>query len=97
MPPEQVTDFRSAKPAADQYAAAATAYYLLTGGLPFAGASTAEMLRRILAGTLDRVDDRRREVPKGVGDAVHRAMATKPADRFPDVTAFAAALRAAAR
>src|SRR5262249_44421461 len=30
-PPEQVLDFRHARPAADQYAAAATLYYLLKG------------------------------------------------------------------
>src|SRR2546421_8925055 len=30
MPPEQVTDFRGVKPTADQYAAAATLYFLVT-------------------------------------------------------------------
>ena len=31
MAPEQVTHYRDVKPAADQYSAAATLYYLLTG------------------------------------------------------------------
>ena len=31
MPPEQVNNFRDVTPAADQYAAAATVYHLLTG------------------------------------------------------------------
>src|SRR6185312_13533101 len=35
MPPEQITDFRKAKPAADQYSAAAALYNLLTGHLLF--------------------------------------------------------------
>src|SRR5262249_57735670 len=34
MAPEQVTNFRQARPAADQYSAAATLYNLLTGHYP---------------------------------------------------------------
>src|SRR5262245_37970153 len=33
LPPEQITSYRDAQPAADQYAAAATLYYLLTAEL----------------------------------------------------------------
>lgn len=34
IPPEQLTDFRGAGPAADQYSPAETIHYLLTGGRP---------------------------------------------------------------
>ena len=40
MPPEQVTDFRSVKPAADQYGAAATLYHLLTNRPLYDGVGT---------------------------------------------------------
>jgi serine/threonine-protein kinase len=39
MPPEQVRDFRSVRPAADQYSAAATLYPLLTGKPLYDGAT----------------------------------------------------------
>jgi serine/threonine-protein kinase len=96
MAPEQVTDFRGVKPAADQYAAAATVFYLLTGRHPFEGNSPAEVLKKVLAGSPPRADQVNRAVPSVLAAAVRRAMATKPTDRFPDVTAFAEAMRKAA-
>jgi serine/threonine-protein kinase len=93
MAPEQVTDFRGVKPAADQYAAAATVFHLLTGRPPFEGKSPAEVLKKVLAGNPPRADHVNPGVPAALADAVRKAMATKPADRFADVGAFARALR----
>jgi serine/threonine-protein kinase len=36
---------------------------------------------------------RRPDLPAGLADVVHKAMARDPADRYPDVTAFRTALR----
>ena len=97
MPPEQVTDFKTARPEADQFSAAATAFTLLSGASPFGGSSTAEVLRKVLAGQADRLEARRPDAPKALADAIHRALAVRPGDRFPNITAFAAALCQAAK
>ena len=93
MPPEQVTDFRHARPAADQYSAAATLYYLLCGGFVHEAAGTAELFRKVLLETPVPLRSRRPDLPEGLAAAVHRALAHRPEDRFPDVAAFAQALR----
>ena len=95
MPPEQVRDFRGARPASDQYAAAATLYYLLSGRFPHEANSTGELLRRILEEKPTPVTAHRPDLPPALAAAVHRGLSAAPADRYPDVTAFAAALREA--
>jgi hypothetical protein len=45
--PEQVSDARSAGPAADVFSLGCTFYYLLTGACPFPGESTAERLQAL--------------------------------------------------
>jgi pSer/pThr/pTyr-binding forkhead associated (FHA) protein len=89
MPPEQVLDFRSVKPAADQYAAAATLYHLLTGQPLYDGArdSTA-LLLRVLQEEPVPLWQRRPELPEGLAAVVGRALARKPEQRFPDVEAL---------
>lgn len=94
MPPEQVLDFRSVKPAGDQYAAAATLYYLLTGQPPFEMAPTIqEFYRRILQEQPIPVRHRRADLPPALADVLHRALATKPEDRYSSVQEFARALQ----
>jgi serine/threonine protein kinase len=49
MPPEQVLNFRTVRPAGDQYAAAATLYFLLTGKPPYeATKNPQDFFKRIL-------------------------------------------------
>ena len=64
IPPEQVTDFKTARPAADQYAAGATGYYLLSGMYPFGTGSTRTVLKRVLAGEVDRLEKHRSDLPR---------------------------------
>jgi len=95
MPPEQVLDFRSARPAADQYSAAATLYYLLTGQMIYEPArSTADLLMRVLH---DEPLPLRQPVsgpalPGRLGPVMCRALARDPKLRYPDVLAFRDAL-----
>jgi serine/threonine-protein kinase len=94
MPPEQVLDFRGVRPAADQYAAAATLYYLLSGEHVYGRcADVQELFKRIL--TTDPVPllQRRPDLPGPLAAAVHRALARRAEDRFPDVAALCGALR----
>lgn len=91
MPPEQVTDFKRVTPAADQYSAAATVYFLLTGRYVYEFAAAAPgyaAIRTLLDGTLIPLRDRRPDVPAAVAAALERALARRPDERFPDVTAF---------
>jgi serine/threonine-protein kinase len=94
MAPEQVTDFRGAGAAADQYSAAATLYHLLTGAQLFRWPPRMDQrLRAIVERAPTPISKHRPDLLPALADAVHRALAKDPAERFADVTAFAAALR----
>jgi serine/threonine-protein kinase len=89
MPPEQVLDFRSAKPPADQYAAAAALYNLLTNDFVHGrDDSVHEMYKKILTADPVPLRSRRPDVPAELAAAVHKALARKPEDLFPDVPRF---------
>jgi serine/threonine-protein kinase len=94
MAPEQITDFRSVKPAADQYGAGAMLYYLLTGKKVY---DFPPQLQRQLLMVLQEdpvpIRDRRAEIPAELAAIIHRTLARKPEDRFPDVRAMREALR----
>jgi serine/threonine-protein kinase len=93
MPPEQITQFRLAKPAADQYSAAATLYTLLSGKLLFDFKGSAEhALTLVLQKEPLPLRQHRPDLPEELATAVHRALAKDPEARFPDVRAFRAAL-----
>lgn len=91
--PEQITHFREAKPPADQYSAAATLYFLLTGCTPhdFQGRIEQRLLA-ILQDDPTPIRERRKEIPPKLANVVHRSLARAPEDRFPDVKALGAAL-----
>jgi serine/threonine-protein kinase len=93
MAPEQVTHYRDVRPAADQYAAAATLYNLLTGAYPHdLPKAVGKQFAAIVNGTPVPIRRRRPDLPPGLAAVVHRALEREPADRFPDVTAFRTAL-----
>jgi serine/threonine protein kinase len=94
MPPEQVLNFRDVRPPADQYSAAATLYFLMTGKPVFDPEGPAiSLMMRILEDEPVPVRKRRPEVPEGLAAALHRALARKPEGRYPDCHAFAKALK----
>jgi serine/threonine-protein kinase len=95
MPPEQVNDFRNVRPSADQYAAAATIYQLLTGRTVYERSqSTQEMLRRILVEDPIPLRPDAHPLPAPFGPVLVRALARNPDDRYPDLRAMLAALNA---
>ena len=91
MAPEQ---WRGDKPdgRADQYALGVLAFELLTGQRPFRDVSMQELLRLHLDADPPTVESVRKGLPPHVSDAIRRAMAKEPADRFPSAAAFIAAL-----
>jgi serine/threonine-protein kinase len=89
MPPEQVSDFRGVKPAADQYAAAATLYYLLTGTHVYEKCkSVPELLKRIAADDPIPLRPGSTVLAGRCGAVIRRALSRDPAARFPDVRAM---------
>ncbi len=93
MAPERITSYREARPAVDQYAAAATLYKLLTGKPIFdLPATFPEQLLMILHDQPVPLTAHRPDVPKELAAIVHQALAQDPDQRFPDVTAFRRAL-----
>ncbi len=99
MPPEQITDYRTANPPADQYAAAATLYRLLTGSyvFDFENLRNHQRLSRILFEEPVPVRSRRPEIPEALAQAIHRALAKDPDGRFKDAGAFRGAILRGAR
>jgi serine/threonine-protein kinase len=93
MPPEQITNFREAKPSADQYSAGATLYNLLTNSLIYdmAGGYERQMLK-ILHEDPVAIRSRRPDLPEGLASSVHRALARAPENRFADVSELHRAL-----
>ena len=93
LAPDQVLDFRGAGPLADQYAAAATLYNLLTKRYPHEAASAVELLDHIRHNDAFPLSLHRPDLPDGLADVIHRALARDPRQRFPIITAFHQALR----
>ena len=92
MSPEQA----SAQPVdakSDQYSLASVLYEMLVGEPPFTGPTAQAIVARRLAEPARAIHPVRPLVPAGVEAAVLRALERVPADRFPDVAAFADALR----
>jgi serine/threonine-protein kinase len=94
MPPEQITHYRDVRPAADQYAAAATLYRLLTGKhlFDFTGLAPAKRLTKILFDPPTPIRDQRADIPEPLAQAIYRGLEKDPAARFPDAAAFCGAL-----
>jgi cytochrome c-type biogenesis protein CcmH/NrfG len=92
MSPEQA----SAQPVdarSDQYSLASVLYEMLAGEPPFTGPTAQAIVARRLSEPARAIRPVRSSVPAGAEAAVLRALERVPADRFPDVGAFAEALR----
>jgi WD40 repeat protein len=92
MAPEQAEDPRSADIRADVYSLGCTLYYLLTGRVPYPGATS---LRTILAHREQPVPSVRHtcpDVPAELARVLGRLLAKKPGDRYQTPAEVAAAL-----
>lgn len=81
--------------AADQFSFCVTAYELLAGQRPFAGATAMAVLANILTGTIHAAPAEA-AWPIGLRQALRRGLSVEPRDRFPTMAELLAALERAA-
>jgi serine/threonine-protein kinase len=91
MSPEQATaddvDARS-----DQYSLACVFYEMVTGVQAFTGKTMQAMLTSMLTGPRPKLAQVVAATPQGVDAATQRALAADPAQRYPNILAFATAV-----
>ncbi len=95
MSPEQATGSDQVDARSDQYSLACVLYEMLVGEPPFVGTGAGRVMSRALTARRPKASRVRPEVGPGLDAAIQRAMAIDPAERFPDMSAFEAALREA--
>lgn len=88
MAPEQV-EGKTTGPATDQYSLAALIYEMLTGEPPVTGASPIEVLMTKLMKPPPSLNAHGGQFPAELDDAVKRALAIKPDERFGEIGEFA--------
>jgi serine/threonine-protein kinase len=96
MAPELLMNYQKPRRASDQYSAAALLYFFLTGTCIFDLPS--ELHRRfsiLLKQPIVPIQQRRIDIPDALAEVLQRAMSRNPDQRYPNVTAFREALRAA--
>jgi serine/threonine-protein kinase len=96
MPPEQVLNFRGARPEADQYGVAATLYSMLTGQPIYEPQTTTlGLLWKIMTSEPVPLRPTAPPLPTRLGGVLRKALARQPRDRFVDVKAMREALASA--
>jgi serine/threonine protein kinase len=78
--------------ASDQYSAGVMAYQMLCGRMPFDSKTVVDLLQKHCTEAPPPLKAMRPGLPQHVYEAVERAMAKHPHERFPSVTAFIRAL-----
>jgi serine/threonine-protein kinase len=93
MSPEQASGDRELDERSDQYSLACVVYEMLTGQPPFTGMSARAVIARQAVEPVRPARVLRPSIPAPMDEALIRALAKDPAERFPSASAFAAALR----
>ena len=93
MSPEQAIGDGEVDGRSDLYSLGIVGYQMLAGAPPFAANSTPALLLRQVSEALPPLGTRAPSAPTSIVKAIERALAKKPADRWPTVQAFSDALR----
>jgi len=96
MSPEQLREERNLDQRSDIYGLGCILYEMLTGGPPYTGTSLTDVVRRVLRGSIPSAARVNPAVPAAVDQAIARALARAPGERFASMREFAAALPQAA-
>jgi serine/threonine-protein kinase len=94
MSPEQVMSSKDVDEKADLWALAVTAYYCVTGVLPFTADALGALCVLLLKGEFEPASRVRPDLPPGTDAWFARALAKEPADRFSDARQMALAFAA---
>ena len=92
MSPEQAAGERSLDARTDVYSLSAVLYEMLAGEPPYTGPTVQVSLAKRFSDPIPSVRRLRASVPESVDQAIQRALATVPADRFAAAAQFAQAL-----
>ena len=93
MAPEQLQDTRSVDHRADLYAVAAILFEALTGQLPYASESFADLMARVQGREPVRLDRVLPQAPRALVELIDRGLMPDPRARFRDASEMADALR----
>jgi serine/threonine protein kinase/tetratricopeptide (TPR) repeat protein len=96
MSPEQSTGERTVDARSDVYSLGCVLYELLAGEPPYTGITAQVVIAKRFTDPIPRVRRLRATVSPAVEQAIMKALATTPADRFPSAAAFIEALTASA-
>jgi len=96
MSPEQAAGDKSLDARTDQYSLAAVLYEMLAGEAPWTGATAQAITAKRLTEPAPSIRSIRPTVPAAVDEAMRKALAPVPADRFGSLEQFAQALQAGA-
>lgn len=92
MSPEQAGGEKTLDARTDLYSLGCVLYEMLAGEPPFTGPTARAVIARQFSGPVPSIFKKRPEVPALVAQALTRALAKEPMDRFGTADAFAAAL-----
>jgi serine/threonine-protein kinase len=88
MSPEQALGERELDGRSDIYSLGIIAYQMLAGEPPFKASNTPAMLVKHVSETPRPLDQLRPDAPRAMINAIARALAKRPEDRWPDAAAF---------
>src|SRR5574341_925020 len=88
MSPEQCHGAKTLTGAADQYSTGVMTYQMLSGQVPFEGDSAIDILTKHCTQKPPPLDILRPGLPRHVYQAIDRALAKVPGERFPNVATF---------
>jgi tetratricopeptide (TPR) repeat protein/predicted Ser/Thr protein kinase len=94
MSPEQALGDRNLDARSDIYSLGCVVYEMIAGIPPFVGPTSQAIISRRFAASPPPLREVRDGVPEEMEDAVQRALARSPADRWPNVAEFGKALEA---
>jgi serine/threonine-protein kinase len=96
MSPEQAAGDRVVDARSDVYSLGAVVYEMLIGEPPHTGANVQQIISRVLTEHPRGISEQRPTVPRPLNDAVLRALAKLPADRYDSAREFGEALKSGA-